>query len=85
MRTVLSADVQTRRRAVGINTQSVTQDGPFTMVLKRDKSAGDHNLQNATTGLALHCYPGPRRIVRHDGHVGTRWIKTNSIVCCACV
>ena len=33
MRTVLSADVQTRRRAVGMNTQSVTQAGPFTIVL----------------------------------------------------
>ena len=43
--TALSPDVATKRRAVGMNTQSVTQAGPFTMVRLSDRSAGDQSLQ----------------------------------------
>lgn len=50
--TALSAEAQTRRRAVGMYTQSVTHAGPFTMVLWRDRSAGDHSLHSRH----LRCY-----------------------------
>ena len=46
--TALSPEVATRRRAVGMKTQSVTQAGPFTMVRLRERSAGDQSLQEAS-------------------------------------
>jgi hypothetical protein len=51
--TALSAEAQTRRRAVGMYTQSVTHAGPFTMVLWRDRSAGDHNLHRQDLCVAV--------------------------------